>query len=56
MNGEVTCGKCGDICEVDGEYPEFFAWCEECGDYAVEDMTEYAADYAAGIMDSRPGA
>lgn len=51
MKPEIKCGKCGDDCMVDGEYPKFFAWCETCNDYADYDMHEYAADYMGSLID-----
>lgn len=49
---EIECGKCGSICEVDGGFPKFFAWCDECQDYVAgfdaddysRDMVEFWAD------------
>ncbi|MHA2280086.1 MAG: hypothetical protein ACXAC5_04320 [Promethearchaeota archaeon] len=48
---EVTCNKCKSICEVDGEYPKFFAWCDTCDDYADHDMMEFATEWYAGLID-----
>ena len=33
-HGEIKCAKCGTDCVIDGDFPKFFAWCEECSDYA----------------------
>ena len=45
---EIKCKECKDICIVEGDYPEFFAWCENCGTYAEGfDCLEYAGDYLA---------
>ena len=49
---EHECTKCGTICEVDGDFPKYFAWCDECEDYAegfdaddcARDMVEFWAD------------
>ncbi len=50
---EIECNKCGDICEVDGDYPKYFAWCDTCSDYAGGfDCDEYAADVLAGAIDT----
>ncbi len=47
------CTKCGEICEVDGEYPRWFAWCHECNDYAAGfDCLEYGADYMGAMADA----
>jgi len=48
---EVTCAKCNSVCQVDGEYPKFFAWCDECDDYADCDMSEFATEWFAGLVD-----
>lgn len=48
----VTCKKCGDECQVDGEYPKFFAWCERCNDYATYDMDCYSADWYADQIEA----
>lgn len=57
MNQEITCAECQSECTVDGEYPEFFAWCDTCGDYAkgfdeLEFGTDYISDRADSIEDS----
>ena len=45
---EFECKKCHTVCQVDGDYPKFFCWCEECGDYAKGfDDSLYAADFMA---------
>lgn len=50
---EIKCNRCGDICEVDGDYPKYFAWCDTCSDYAEGfDSDEYAADVLAGTIDA----
>ena len=51
MDGYVECRRCGELCNVDGEYPKFFAWCETCNDYADCNMSEYTADYLATKID-----
>ena len=51
-DGEFECKKCGCICCVDGDCPKFYAWCDECGDYATGfDGNEYAVNYVADIAD-----
>jgi transcription elongation factor Elf1 len=51
---EFECIKCGSICQIDGEFPKFFAYCDVCGDYAKGfDADDYTRDIAAGIADSR---
>lgn len=52
MEDLVECRRCGELCQVDGEFPKFFAWCDTCNDYADYDMTEYAADYLATKIDA----
>lgn len=50
---EIECNRCGNICEVDGDYPKYFAWCDTCSDYAEGfDGDEYAADVLAGTIDA----
>ncbi len=50
---EIVCGKCDCICCIDGEYPRFFAWCEECQDYAEGfDACDHAAEWMAGQIDA----
>jgi len=40
------------MCQVDGEYPKFFAWCDECNDYAEGfDAFDYAADWMGDAID-----
>lgn len=51
MNDTVICAKCGETCQVDGEFPKFFAWCDTCDDYASCDMSEYTANYLASRID-----
>jgi len=52
MKRLVTCKKCGDSCQADGDFPKFFAWCDVCNDYAAYDMDNYAADWMANEIDS----
>lgn len=54
MNDLIECKKCGTLCQVDGEFPKFFAYCDTCDDYADYDMEEWTADYMAMIADGRP--
>jgi len=52
---EVECSRCGEICEVDGDFPRCFAWCETCKDYAGGfDCNAYAQEVMASIADGRP--
>ena len=49
---EVECGRCGDICSVEGEGYKWSAWCDTCDDYAAGfDGEEWFADRMAGIAD-----
>ena len=49
---EFECKKCGSICEVDGEYPEWLVWCYECNDYAEGfNDSEFNADYFGSLGD-----
>ena len=52
MKDIITCKKCGGLCDVDGEFPKFFAWCESCNDYATYNMDEYNADYYSRMIDN----
>lgn len=52
MDDLIECRKCGELCQVDGEFPKFVAWCDTCNDYADYDMSEYAADYLATKVDA----
>ncbi len=48
----TICQQCGDDCEIDGEYPKYFAWCDICNNYAVGfDEHEYANDYLSTKID-----
>ena len=49
--GLVQCQRCGDWCEIEGEFPKFDAWCWNCNDYANYDLSEYTADWLAAEMD-----
>lgn len=52
MEDDFECEKCGELCQIDGESPRFFAWCHFCQDYAMGfDETDHAAERAAGIAD-----
>ena len=52
MNSEIECGKCGEICIVDGEGCKVWAWCENCRDYAKDfDSEAYVTDKFAAIAD-----
>ena len=49
---KFTCNKCNRQCIIDGEYPKFFCWCNNCDDYALGfDCLEYAADYQGQMID-----
>ncbi len=49
---EIVCAKCDTDCQVDGEYPKFFAWCWECNDYAEGfDVCDYGADWMGNAID-----
>lgn len=51
---EVKC-KCGEYVKIDGEYPKFFAYCDNCSDYVDSDRFdayEYAGEYMANLYDS----
>lgn len=55
MKNEVECARCGTICQIDGEMPRYFAYCDGCQDYAGGfDSNEYAREVMADIADSRP--
>ena len=46
------CKKCKSECNVDGEYPKFFCWCDTCETYAKGfDVLKYSADYISGLTD-----
>lgn len=49
MNDAIECKRCGSICQVDGEFPKFFAWCDICEDYV--DVEDYTVDYFAAQID-----
>ena len=52
MNDTIICKKCGEICQIDGEFPKFFAYCDNCQDYVDDkDIDEYTADYLASEID-----
>lgn len=51
MNDTIICKKCDEICQIDGEFPKFSAWCEVCNDYADCDIDGYTADYLASGID-----
>lgn len=53
MNDTIECKRCGSICQIEGEFPKFFAWCDTCNDYADADsaVDEYTADYLAAQID-----
>lgn len=49
---EIECKKCKDMCIIEGAYPRFFAWCENCNTYAEGfDSLEYSEDYIADMVD-----
>jgi hypothetical protein len=52
MHRWITCKKCGTVCQVDGEFPKFFAWCSCCDDYATYDMDRYASDWMANDIEN----
>jgi hypothetical protein len=40
------------MCDIDGDYPKFFAWCEFCETYAGGfNADEYAAELTANKTD-----
>lgn len=41
----IICRKHNKECDVDGDYPKFFAFCEYCNDYADFDMIEYGVNW-----------
>lgn len=45
----MECPECGELCNIDGEFPKFFAWCDKCDDYV--DLGDYTADYLASRID-----
>lgn len=53
MNDEIECGKCGEICVVDGDGGcKAWAWCDSCRDYCKDfDAQEYVADKFASMAD-----
>lgn len=51
MENTILCTKCDTICQIDGEFPKFFAWCDVCNDYATCDIDGYTADYLATKID-----
>jgi len=48
----VICKCCEEECQVDGEYPKFFSWCDTC-DTEPEgfDCLSYAADWMGYATD-----
>ena len=49
---EVECKKCGSVCCVDGDPPRWWAWCDECDDYAEGfDGMEHEGDRMAALAD-----
>lgn len=47
-----VCKKCGEECQIDREFPKFFAWCYTCQDYAEgDDIEEYTKDWLASGID-----
>jgi len=51
-NRKIICTRCGESCEVDGEYPEFICWCEICNDIPGSwNADDFSADYVAAVMD-----
>jgi len=52
-NNEFECKRCGNICEVEGEYPRFSCWCDVCDREAWGfDVLEYGSDYLADAIDA----
>lgn len=48
----VVCRRCKNECSVEGEYPKFFSWCDECGDYPEGfDCLDYATEWISGYTD-----
>ena len=27
---KVICTRCGEICEVEGDFPKYYVWCDNC--------------------------
>ena len=52
MMYDVICKKCGTHCEVDGDYPRFTCWCDECNREAEGfDILDYGADWLGDMID-----
>ena len=52
MNDEFQCERCGSDCIIEGEYPRFECWCDNCKVEALGfDVLEYAADWYAKQID-----
>jgi len=52
MHDSINCNKCGNESYIEGEYPEFFAWCTTCDDYAEGfDCLAHAADHMGNLID-----
>lgn len=53
MTDTIICKKCGEECDIDGEFPKFCAWCETCNDYAEGDgVKDYTEDWFASKIDA----
>lgn len=49
MNDTIICKRCNEICQIDGEFPKFSAWCDNCRDYV--NVEDYTVDYHTGLID-----
>jgi hypothetical protein len=50
---QVTCSKCGSTCDIDGDPPKYFAFCDTCDDHAQGfDPFDYAVGLAATRVDA----
>lgn len=47
----IECKKCGELCQIDGEFPKFSAWCETCNDYADCNIDAYIVEWFASRID-----
>lgn len=48
----IICQKCGNEAYIDGDPSEYFAWCDECNDYAEGfDVLEYNQERYADMID-----
>lgn len=50
---EFNCKRCGEPVSIEGEYPKFIAWCDNCNDYVEGfDPIDYAREFIADLADS----